>query len=152
MKRIATFGLPCGFWVRKASGRVGLRFISKFACIGMLQSPQTYDTLLRGCLRSIKYLLIPHSPRQSLQLGKPQTLSTRPEANADSLAGREEAALWAAGIVSPQTPVRSSRQTLSAVPPGGNPHRPWRLPLGEDRTASPHGWLLFEAQDRIGSL
>ncbi|MEH2395214.1 MAG: hypothetical protein V7K21_27375 [Nostoc sp.] len=40
------------------------------------------------------------------------------------------------------TPVRSSRDTLSAVLPGGNPHRPWRLPLGEDRTASPHGWLL----------
>ncbi|MEI1374402.1 hypothetical protein PQG02_23895 [Nostoc sp. UHCC 0926] len=43
------------------------------------------------------------------------------------------------------TPVASSRETLdarllatatlTAVPPGGNPHRPWRLPLGEDRTA-----------------
>ena len=43
------------------------------------------------------------------------------------------------------TPVRSSRETLSAVPSGGNPqtlagslplrYRPWRLPLGEDRTA-----------------
>ncbi len=39
------------------------------------------------------------------------------------------------------TPVASSRETLSAVPPGGNPHRPWRLPLGEDRTASPRRWL-----------
>ncbi len=25
----------------------------------------------------------------------------------------------------------------SAVAHGGNPHRPWRLPLGEDRAASP---------------
>ncbi|MEI1377439.1 hypothetical protein PQG02_13625 [Nostoc sp. UHCC 0926] len=48
------------------------------------------------------------------------------------------------GIVSRHlTPVRSSRDTLSAVPPGGNPHRPWRLPLGEDRTASPHAWLFY---------
>ncbi|MEH2393599.1 MAG: hypothetical protein V7K21_18710 [Nostoc sp.] len=31
------------------------------------------------------------------------------------------------------TPVRSSRDTLSAAPPGGNP---------QDRTASPHGWLI----------
>ena len=38
MKRIATFGLLCGFWVRKASGRVGLSFICQFACIGMLPS------------------------------------------------------------------------------------------------------------------
>ncbi|MEH2465970.1 hypothetical protein [Nostoc sp.] len=27
--------------------------------------------------------------------------------------------------------------SLTAVSHGGNPHRPWRLPLGEDRTASP---------------
>ncbi|WP_176727078.1 hypothetical protein [Nostoc sp. KVJ20] len=26
---------------------------------------------------------------------------------------------------------------LTAVAHGGNPHRPWRLPLGEDRAASP---------------
>ncbi|MEH2256190.1 hypothetical protein [Nostoc sp.] len=30
------------------------------------------------------------------------------------------------------TPVASSRETLSAVPPGGNP---------QDRTASPRRWL-----------
>ncbi|MEH2451312.1 hypothetical protein [Nostoc sp.] len=61
------------------------------------------------------------------------------------------------------TPVASSRETLdarllatatlTAVPPGGNPqtlagslplrYRPWRLPLGEDRTASPQCWLLY---------
>ncbi|MBN4006326.1 hypothetical protein [Nostoc sp. LPT] len=49
------------------------------------------------------------------------------------------------------TPVASSRETLSAVPHGGNPqtlddsltlrYRPWRLPLGENRTASPRRWL-----------
>ncbi|MEH1832387.1 MAG: hypothetical protein V7L29_09995 [Nostoc sp.] len=33
------------------------------------------------------------------------------------------------------TPVALSRETMKAVPPGGNPHRLWRLPLGEDRTA-----------------
>ncbi|MEH2397078.1 hypothetical protein [Nostoc sp.] len=58
------------------------------------------------------------------------------------------------GVSRHLTPVRSSRDTLSAVPPGGNPqdrtasphgwllylgkpHRPWRLPLGEDRSGSP---------------
>ncbi|MEH1892900.1 MAG: hypothetical protein V7K92_26800 [Nostoc sp.] len=61
------------------------------------------------------------------------------------------------------TPVVSSRETLdarllatatlTAVPPGGNPHRPWRLPLGEDRTASPQRWLLYagEPVHRSGS-
>ncbi|MEH2391661.1 MAG: hypothetical protein V7K21_08255 [Nostoc sp.] len=49
----------------------------------------------------------------------------------------------ALGILRHLTPVRSSWETLSAVPPGGNPHRPWRLPLGEDRTASPHRWFLY---------
>ncbi|WP_335024642.1 hypothetical protein [Nostoc sp.] len=125
MKRIATFGLPCGFWVRKASGRVRLRFISKFACIAMLPSPQTYDTLLRGCLKSIKYLLIPPLPTPVTSLGEtPDALyKTRGERGlVGAASGREEAALWAAGIVSRHlTPVRSSRQTLSAVPPGGNP-------------------------------
>ncbi|MEH2278157.1 MAG: hypothetical protein V7K40_26075 [Nostoc sp.] len=90
MKRIATFGLPYGFWVRKASGRVGLRFISKFACIGMLPCPQTYDTLLRGCLRSIKYLLIPPLPTPVTPLGEtPDALyKTRGER------GLVGAALW----------------------------------------------------------
>ncbi|MBN4004694.1 hypothetical protein [Nostoc sp. LPT] len=42
------------------------------------------------------------------------------------------------------TPVASSRETLSAVPPGGNP---------QDRTASPQRWLLYagEPVHRSGS-
>ncbi|MEH2270958.1 MAG: transposase, partial [Nostoc sp.] len=34
---------------------------------------------------------------------------------------------------------------LTAVPHGGNPHRLWRLPLGEDRTASPDGFKIKTA-------
>ncbi|MEH1833659.1 MAG: amylo-alpha-1,6-glucosidase [Nostoc sp.] len=41
----------------------------------------------------------------------------------------------------PMTPLASSLLTLSAVTHGENPHRLWRLPLGEDRTASPTQWL-----------
>ncbi|MEH2462992.1 hypothetical protein [Nostoc sp.] len=49
------------------------------------------------------------------------------------------------------TPIRSSRQTLSAVPLGGNPLQPYGHPtagaslsrMGEDRTASLQGWLLY---------
>ncbi|MEH2468178.1 hypothetical protein [Nostoc sp.] len=59
------------------------------------------------------------------------------------------------------TPVRSSRDTLSAVPPGGNPLQPYGHPtagaslsrMGEDRTANAIAlgvfpgrrpqWLLF---------
>ena len=32
---------------------------------------------------------------------------------------------------------RGQSLRLGAVAHGGNPHRPWRLPLGEDRAASP---------------
>ncbi|MEH2246953.1 hypothetical protein [Nostoc sp.] len=41
------------------------------------------------------------------------------------------------------TPVASSRETLSAVPPGGNP---------QDRTASPQRWLPNAQLNKLGDV
>ncbi|WP_298919262.1 hypothetical protein [uncultured Nostoc sp.] len=92
-------------------------------------------------------MLIPPLPTPVTPLGEtPDAFyKTRGERGlVGAASGREEAALWAAGIVSRHlTPVRSSRQSLSAVPPGGNPLQPYGHPtaganlsrMGEDRTA-----------------
>jgi len=50
---------------------------------------------------------------------------------------------WDMGKKLPMTAVAPFGETPrptrgAAVAPGGNPHRPWRLPLGEDRAALPH--------------